>query len=124
MRLGEAEIRRRLGEARVAYLATVSAHGRPHLVPVTFDLTGSAIVIAVDQKPKSTTNLRRLGNIAANERVAVLAEHYDDDRWSALWWVRATGAPGCSPTPGTGPNRCAGYARSTRSTARTRPRAR
>ena len=91
MRLGEAEIRRRLGEARVAYLATVSAHGRPHLVPVTFDLTGSAIVIAVDQKPKSTTNLRRLGNIAANERVAVLAEHYDDDRWSALWWVRADG---------------------------------
>ena len=91
MRLGEAEARKLLGSARVAYLATVTERNRPHLVPVTFDLHRAVIVIAVDQKPKSTTELRRLRNIAGNDRVAVLAEHYDDADWSALWWVRADG---------------------------------
>ncbi|MGH3927795.1 MAG: TIGR03668 family PPOX class F420-dependent oxidoreductase, partial [Pseudonocardiaceae bacterium] len=45
---------------------------------------------AVDAKPKRSTALRRLANIAANPRVAVLADHYEDD-WHALWWVRADG---------------------------------
>ena len=45
---------------------------------------------AVDAKPKTTTRLRRLSNIRGNHRVAVLADHYDED-WSALWWVRADG---------------------------------
>jgi PPOX class probable F420-dependent enzyme len=91
MRLAEEDVRRRLAGARVAYLATVSEQGRPHLVPVTFDLTDSVLVIAVDHKPKSTANLRRLRNIAGNDRVSVLAEHYDDDHWAALWWARADG---------------------------------
>jgi PPOX class probable F420-dependent enzyme len=90
MRLDEAACRSRLAGSRVAVLATVSPEGRPHLVPITFELIGSAIVLAVDQKPKSTTQLRRLRNIAGNDRVAVLAQHYDED-WSALWWVRADG---------------------------------
>jgi PPOX class probable F420-dependent enzyme len=90
MRLDEARCRDRLAAARVAVLATVSPSGRPHLVPVTFELTGSVIVIAVDQKPKSTTDLARLRNIAGNDRVAVLAQHYEED-WTALWWVRADG---------------------------------
>lgn len=90
MRLADEEARRLLGSARVAYLATVTERNRPHLVPVTFDLHREVIVIAVDHKPKSTTDLRRLRNIAGNDRVAVLAEHYDED-WSRLWWVRADG---------------------------------
>jgi len=44
----------------------------------------------VDAKPKTTTNLRRLRNIAADPRVAVLADHYEQD-WAGLWWVRADG---------------------------------
>jgi PPOX class probable F420-dependent enzyme len=28
--------------------------------------------------------------VAANPKVAVLADHYDDD-WRTLWWVRADG---------------------------------
>jgi PPOX class probable F420-dependent enzyme len=28
--------------------------------------------------------------VRANPRVAVLADHYEDD-WTALWWVRADG---------------------------------
>lgn len=48
------------------------------------------MLIAIDQKPKSTTNLRRLRNIAENPRVSVLADHYEPD-WEQLWWVRADG---------------------------------
>jgi PPOX class probable F420-dependent enzyme len=88
--LSEPEARARLAAARVARLATVDEAGQPHLVPVTFDLRGDSIVIGVDHKPKRTTNLKRLRNIQVNPRVAVLADHYDED-WSRLWWVRADG---------------------------------
>ena len=60
------------------------------MVPFTFVIDGDLICTAVDAKPKSTTNLRRLRNIRDNPYVAALADHYDDD-WSALWWVRADG---------------------------------
>jgi PPOX class probable F420-dependent enzyme len=79
-----------LASARVARLATVDADTRPHLVPITFALDGETILTAVDHKPKRTTKLRRLANIAANPRVSVLADHYEDD-WSRLWWVRVDG---------------------------------
>jgi PPOX class probable F420-dependent enzyme len=84
------ELRRRFGSAPVARLATADAAGRPHLVPIVFALVGDTIYSAVDAKPKRTRALRRLANVAANPRVAVLVDHYDDD-WSALWWVRADG---------------------------------
>jgi PPOX class probable F420-dependent enzyme len=76
--------------ARVARLATLGPGGRPHLVPVVFALDGDTIVSAVDAKPKRTTALRRLANVRADPRVALLADHYDED-WTALWWVRADG---------------------------------
>lgn len=97
-----AEARARLAGARVARLATADAGGRPHVVPCTFAVLDDAtIVTAVDHKPKRTTALRRLANIAANPRVAVLADHYSDD-WDELWWARADGtarvlAPGAEP---------------------------
>jgi PPOX class probable F420-dependent enzyme len=85
------EARRRFAAARVARLATAGADGRPHLVPVVFALDGDTLYTAVDDvKPKATTRLRRLANIAANPAVALLADHYEDD-WRALWWVRADG---------------------------------
>ena len=90
MRLADDEARRRFATARVARLATVSGQGQPHVVPCTFAVDGEVIYSAVDAKPKSTTNLRRLRNIAANGRVTVLADHYAED-WSTLWWVRADG---------------------------------
>jgi PPOX class probable F420-dependent enzyme len=86
------EARTRFATARVARLATVSAEGRPHLVPFTFALLDDAtIVSAVDGKPKRTTALRRLANIAANPQVTALADHYSDD-WDELWWARADGS--------------------------------
>jgi PPOX class probable F420-dependent enzyme len=90
MRLSAAEARSRFAGARVARLATVSAAGVPHLVPVTFAVLGERIVFVVDDKPKSTTRLRRLDNIAARPTVCLLADVYDDD-WSRLWWARADG---------------------------------
>ncbi len=48
------------------------------------------LVTAVDHKPKRTTALRRLANIAANPQVSVLVDHYEDD-WDRLWWARADG---------------------------------
>lgn len=80
----------RFALAPVAHLATVTDSGAPHLVPIVFAVTGDVIHSAVDAKPKRTRNLRRLANIAADPRVSVLADHYEDD-WSALWWVRADG---------------------------------
>ena len=85
------EARRRFAAGRVARLATADAAGRPHLVPIVFALADETIYSAVDAKPKRKTALRRLSNVAANPRVAVLVDHYDDD-WGALWWVRADGA--------------------------------
>jgi PPOX class probable F420-dependent enzyme len=85
------EARERFAAARVARLATADAAGRPHLVPIVFAVVGQTVVSAVDAKPKRSTALRRLANIAANPRVAVLVDHYEDD-WTALWWVRADGA--------------------------------
>jgi PPOX class probable F420-dependent enzyme len=84
------EARRRFAAARVARLATADAGGRPHLVPVTFAVEGDVVYTAVDAKPKRRTALRRLANVAANPRVALLVDHYADD-WDTLWWVRADG---------------------------------
>jgi PPOX class probable F420-dependent enzyme len=83
-------MQRRLAEARVARLATVDAHGKPHLVPISFAMDGETLYFAIDAKPKRTTNLKRLRNIAANPSVCVLVDHYEDD-WSRLWWVRVDG---------------------------------
>jgi PPOX class probable F420-dependent enzyme len=91
MTLDAEQARRRFAAARVARLATADATGVPHLVPIVFALVGDAIYSAVDAKPKRTTALRRLANVRANPRVAVLADHYEED-WTALWWVRADGA--------------------------------
>jgi PPOX class probable F420-dependent enzyme len=84
------QARERFAATRVARLATAGADRRPHLVPVVFALAGDTVYIAVDRKPKRTTRLRRLRNVAENPAVSLLADHYEDD-WERLWWVRADG---------------------------------
>ncbi len=101
MKLSSAEARDRFAAARIARLATVSAAGVPHLVPVTFAVRGDQVVFAVDHKPKSSVALRRLRNIEENPAVCFLADGYDED-WSRLWWARADGTarvlpPGAEP---------------------------
>jgi PPOX class probable F420-dependent enzyme len=85
-----AEARQRFAAARVARLATADAGGRPHVVPVVFAVDGDRVYSVVDAKPKRTSALRRLANIAENPAVALLVDYYDED-WGALWWVRAEG---------------------------------
>jgi PPOX class probable F420-dependent enzyme len=106
VRLDVASCRSHFSAARHAHLATADDDGVPHLVPVTFALikatkyavadvgggapAGDEIVVAVDHKPKTTRDLKRLRNLADNPRVAFLVDEYDDD-WTRLWWVRADG---------------------------------
>jgi PPOX class probable F420-dependent enzyme len=106
--LTERDARERFAAARVARLATVgraelraagglhlvtdgpAATAQPHLVPITFAVTGDLVVHAIDHKPKSTADLRRLRNIAENKTVCILVDEYADD-WTQLWWARADG---------------------------------
>lgn len=84
------EARARFEESSVAYLATVGVEGAPHIVPITFALDHDTLCTAVDAKPKRGIPLRRFENVAANPRVSVLVDRYDDD-WTRLWWARADG---------------------------------
>ncbi len=82
----------RVDDARVGRLATVRASGEPHVVPCCFVRQGHTLYTAVDDlKPKASPQLRRLDNIAAQPRAALLVDHYSED-WSTLWWIRLDGA--------------------------------
>jgi PPOX class probable F420-dependent enzyme len=89
----------RLGGARVGHLGTVGPDGGVRLVPTCFALDDDRLVSAVDHKPKTTTALARLADIERTGRATLLVDHYDDEDWSALWWVRVSGpATVLSPT--------------------------
>jgi PPOX class probable F420-dependent enzyme len=90
MRLSPFAAQQRFVAAPVARLATADAHGVPHAVPVTFVVQDDVLYFAIDHKPKSTWDLRRLRNIRENPAVTVLVDHYAED-WSTLWWARADG---------------------------------
>ncbi|WP_246573144.1 TIGR03668 family PPOX class F420-dependent oxidoreductase [Kineosporia corallincola] len=92
------EARAHFQMSRIARLATVSADGTPHVVPLVFAAAGPDLLVsAVDHKPKRTSSLRRLANIEQNPRVALLADRYTDD-WSQLWWARADGTARVLPS--------------------------
>jgi PPOX class probable F420-dependent enzyme len=88
----EVTVWRRVATAPVARLGTVTAGGRPHLVPCCFawDPDRRTAYSAVDGKPKTTGDLRRLANVRVNPAVTLLVDHYAAD-WSQLWWVRLDG---------------------------------
>lgn len=76
---------------RVGHLATADARNTPHVVPVCFACTGTALYVTIDTKPKGpVASLRRLRNIIANPQVAFVADHYAED-WSRLGWVMLRG---------------------------------
>jgi len=79
-----------LREARVARLGTADAGGRPLVVPVCYVFDGARCHSAVDGKPKSTRNLRRLRNIAENPQVSLVVDVWDED-WRNLAWVIVEG---------------------------------
>jgi PPOX class probable F420-dependent enzyme len=79
----------------VASLGTTRESGSPHVVPITFAVETESVYSMVDQKPKSTTALQRLANIAAHPAASLLVDHYEDD-WTRLWWVRVDGTAAVS----------------------------
>lgn len=86
-------VRHFLEQQRVARLATASATAVPHVVPICFCLVADTVYVAIDEKPKTDdfSRLRRLRNIVANPRVAVVADVYDDADWSRLGFVLLRG---------------------------------
>lgn len=84
--------------ARRATLATRSPSGRPRPMPVCFAMVGALggaprLYVPIDEKPKRSTESRRLArvrDIEARPDVAVLVDRWDED-WSRLAWVRLEG---------------------------------
>ena len=89
-RLSAEDAWQRLVSARMAYLSTVRADGRPHVVPIVFAVEDRVVYSIADPKPKQGLDLLRHRNIASNPSVTLLVDAYDED-WSKLWWVRADG---------------------------------
>ena len=82
-----------LDDGRIAHLATAAPDGRPHVVPVVFVRLGDAIYTPLDRKPKRSRDvraLRRVRNLVANPRAAILVDRYDED-WSRLAYVLVEG---------------------------------
>jgi coenzyme F420-0:L-glutamate ligase / coenzyme F420-1:gamma-L-glutamate ligase len=90
--LEDREVRRFLAHSRVAHLATAGTDAVPHAVPLCFWFDGVNFYFAIDQKPKRQTGLKlkRMRNIAANPRVALLIDHYEED-WNQLAYVLVDG---------------------------------
>lgn len=95
-----------LASRRVGRLATADAAGQPHVVPICYVFDGVTLSLVLDEKPKRApaAALRRVRNILANPRVAVVVDDYAED-WSRLAFVLVRGrarlvAPG---EPGHGP---------------------
>jgi PPOX class probable F420-dependent enzyme len=71
-------------------LCTSNPKGTIDAVPVCFAVVLKMIVTPIDRvKPKSTTELGRLRNLAHDATATLLCERWDSDDWSRLWWVRA-----------------------------------
>ncbi len=62
------------------------------MVPIVFALEADTLYFAVDSKPKKTTRLARLKNIAAPTPRSRCSSITTKDDWTKLWWVRADGA--------------------------------
>ena len=79
-------------ESRVARLATIDDAGHPHVVPVCYATDGRAYYSPIDAKPKRTPpdRLKRVRNIRANPKVALLIDHYEED-WARLRFLMVQG---------------------------------
>jgi len=77
---------------RVARLATADADGNPHVIPVCYARDDARFYSPLDEKPKRVAGmqLRRVRNITARPRVALVIDCYDDD-WSRLGYVLVQG---------------------------------
>lgn len=77
---------------RVARLATADLAGQPLVVPICYVFDGGNIYSPVDEKPKSVApaQLKRVRNIEANQKVALVIDDYSED-WNELAYVLIRG---------------------------------
>ena len=77
-----------LARCRVARLATVSADGEPHVIPICYVFDGERILSPLDEKPKrvAASRLQRVRNIRANSRAALVVDDYSED-WRELGYL-------------------------------------
>ena len=92
-RVLNAEVVAFLERQRLAHLATVSAGGEPHVVPICFALLGETVYSAIDEKPKrgEPYRLRRVQNVLSNPQATLVADVYDDTDWTRLGFVLLSG---------------------------------
>ncbi len=78
--------------ARIAHLATATANGHPHVIPICFAYDGKYFYSPIDEKPKriSPNKLKRLRNIEENPQVSLVIDRYDED-WTKLTYVLVFG---------------------------------
>jgi PPOX class probable F420-dependent enzyme len=70
-------------------LATLERSRGADLVPVCFAIVDGFVAVPIDSvKPKGSTALGRVRNLERDPRATLLAERWDPDDWSRLWWVR------------------------------------
>ena len=79
-----------LAEAPVARLGILDDAGGPRVLPVTFAVSGEALVSAIDAKPKGGHEPARLRFLRRRPQAALTADHYADD-WDELAWVQVLG---------------------------------
>ena len=86
------KIKKFIASHRVARLATADAEGMPHVIPICYAFDGQRIYSALDLKPKrvEARRLKRVSNILANPRVALVIDDYSED-WNDLAYVLIRG---------------------------------
>ena len=77
---------------RVARMATADADASPHVIPICYAYDGSDIYLVIDRKPKTVSprGLKRVRNLLANPRAAVVIDDFSED-WSQLAYVLVQG---------------------------------
>jgi PPOX class probable F420-dependent enzyme len=90
VRLSEEAVARALETWPVARLALIGRGGGPRQLPIVFARAEGALWSPIDGKPKRGGEPARLRWVAAEPRVSLLLDAYDDD-WTRLWWIEVQG---------------------------------
>jgi PPOX class probable F420-dependent enzyme len=81
-----------LHRSRLGRLGLIDDGGAPRVLPVTYAISGTRVVSAVDDKPKRVPaeQLARVRWLRARPRAALTVDLYDEE-WSKLAWVQVLG---------------------------------
>ena len=91
MKLSEVEARARLAAHHHGVFCSLHPERGVDAVPCIYAVDEAGHVgVPVDRvKPKASMRLQRERNLEADPRGTLLVEHWDEDDWTRLWWVRA-----------------------------------